>query len=213
MLKKTVEYTDFNDQRASEEVYFNINEAEILDNLDLATELESLQTMLMGPEHELTPAEIKRIVDLVKRFARLAYGVRSEDGKKFRKGDQIWQDFTDGAVYPEFLMSLFRDPNRAFEFLVAVMPKDLQATARAEVERQGIDMSSLDSDAPAAVTNITNVYEQAHGQLPTPEPVRQATGVAEPTDDELLRMNPLDMTNDQMMRAMQVKNARRMQGE
>lgn len=188
MLKKTVVYTDFNDQTQTEDLYFNVMESEILDNLDLEVDLERVTKLVSGEKRELVPDEIRIIVDLVKRFMKLAYGVRSEDGRKFRKSEEIWQDFVSGAAYDAFLMSLFKDAEKAWEFLAGVMPKEIRESAQAEVAKQGLSFES--------------------GQVATPPAVQDAVGVKELSDDELLALSPLEMTQEQMVRAMRIKNER-----
>lgn len=130
MLKQTVKYTDFDDNDAMETLYFNLTKSELADNLNLNEELERLQTDFTGMgKRNLEPHEIQRVLDLVKTFMRLSYGVRSEDGKRFIKTPQQWEEFTQTAVYDAFLFSLFQDPQNAFNFMVGILPKDLRSSA------------------------------------------------------------------------------------
>jgi len=160
MIKETVQYTDYNDVNRTEVVYFNISQSELMDNLNLRADLERIQASLEGPERQLTTEEIQQILDLVKRMMQLAYGVRSEDGLHFRKSESVWDDFKSSAVYDAFIMSLFKNPEKAFEFLVAVMPKELMEQARREMGENVVELPQ-----PAG-----NVFENS----PAPEPERMA---------------------------------------
>lgn len=144
MIKETVQYTDYNEVNRTEVLYFNISQSELMDNLDLREDLEKIQANLEGPERQLTTDEVQQILNLVKRMMRLAYGVRSEDGLTFSKDDEgenkIWRAFKNSAVYDEFIMSLFKNPEKAFEFLVAVMPKDLMEQAHREMGENVVEL-------------------------------------------------------------------------
>lgn len=125
MLKQTFTYEDFNGHQVTEDLYFNLTKVELSENFWLKARVDEVQKMLTGPARDLQPEETFKILEVVKDFMRLAYGVRSEDGKRFVKGDQIWQEFSQSAAYDAFLFSLFESPEKAYSFVFGVMPKDL----------------------------------------------------------------------------------------
>jgi hypothetical protein len=171
MLKETVNYTDYNDVTRTEVLYFNINQSELMDNLNLREDLEKIQASLEGPERQLTTEEVQQILDLVKRMMKLAYGRRSDDGLNFRKTEQIWDDFASSAVYDAFIMSLFKNPEKAFEFLVACMPKELMEQARQEM---GENVVELPQPAGNVFENSPAPEKDATGEPKAPEPERMA---------------------------------------
>jgi len=126
MLKQTFQYTDYDDTVVQETMFFNLTKTELTENLHLKEELEEMSSIIEGENHELTSAEIKKIVELVKTFIRLSYGVRSEDGKRFAKSPEIWTEFTQTAAYDGFLFSLFEDPKRAVAFMSGILPADIR---------------------------------------------------------------------------------------
>lgn len=133
MIKQTITYTDFNDNEQTEDLYFHLSKTDLADNIDLRDELEALPKMLEGEPRELTIPETKRIIEMVKRFMRISYGVRSEDGTRFKKNDEIWEDFTWTAAYDAFLYSLFVNPEKATEFLMGILPADLRSQAEEKI--------------------------------------------------------------------------------
>jgi len=163
MLKETVQYEDYNGVNRTETLYFNINQSELMENLSLSDDLEKIQASLEGPERQLTTDEVQQILNLVKRMMRLAYGIRSEDGLSFDKDDEgenkIWRQFKNSAVYDAFIMSLFQNPEKAFEFLVNCMPKSLMEAARREMGENVVELPQ-----PAG-----NVFENNPDPTPTPE--------------------------------------------
>lgn len=93
MLKQTVTYQDWDDNEVTDTLYFNISKIELMNNLHLQDRIDKLQKMLEGGERQLTPTEVTEILEIVKILMELAYGVRSEDGKRFIKTQEVWQEF------------------------------------------------------------------------------------------------------------------------
>lgn len=140
MLKQTVSYNDFDDNPTQETLYFNLTKTELADNLSLKDDLDAMQETFSQERHELSTTEIKQLIDLVKTIMRLSYGVRSADGKRFIKTEELWTEFTQTAAYDAFLYSLFEDPNKAIAFMTGILPKDVRST----VEQQIGDVSKAD---------------------------------------------------------------------
>lgn len=135
MLKQSITYTDFNDDTCTDTLYFNITKSELYDNLHLEQELESIRKTFEGDKRDLGAEEIKSILNLVKTFMRLSYGIRSEDGKRFAKTPELWTEFTQTAAYDAFILSLFENPENAVNFMTAIIPADLRDQAMAQLEK------------------------------------------------------------------------------
>lgn len=127
MLKQTVQYINFNDEPDSEVLYFNLTKIELSEEVGLQDRLESLKDKLVGEPRELTNDEKTEILDLVKTFVRISYGVKSADGKKHTKSDELWKEFTSTAVYAAFLWSLFSEGGgqKAVDFMLSILPADV----------------------------------------------------------------------------------------
>lgn len=172
MQKHTVQYEDFDGVNRTENLYFNISKSELLENIELKDELLEVHAILdkgAKTDVKLELSEIKKVLDLVKRFAKLSYGIRSEDGKTFRKSQEIWEDFQFSAVYDTWLFELFEKPEKAVSFLVDSLPKDLVEKAATE---QGVDLNQFSERAagaqsePARVNGMTREeMEQALAQM------------------------------------------------
>ena len=121
MLKKTIEYTDYNDVKRKEDFYFNLTKAEIME-MELSTTgglAEMIQKII---DTQDTPQIIKLFKDLVLK----AYGEKSADGKRFIKNDDIRDGFAQTEAYSELFMELATDANAAASFVNAIVPKDLE---------------------------------------------------------------------------------------
>lgn len=118
MLKKTITYTDFDDVERTENFYFNLTEAELVElnySVDGGLE-ERLKRIIESGNHVEILKEFKKII-------LLAYGVKSEDGKRFVKSDEIRNQFEATMAYSNLFMELATDDKKAAEFVNAIIPK------------------------------------------------------------------------------------------
>lgn len=161
MIKKTVSYEGFDGETITEDLYFNFNKAELMD-LELSND-EGFSKKLQ----EVAEAKnVKEVLDVFKEIIIKAYGVRSEDGKRFIKNDKIREEFDGSEAYSEVLFDLLSDPVTAAKFMNGLMPKDLLEKAKAE---SGIDIDKIVSEyeqsrdadkADAPVTELRVVKDE-----------------------------------------------------
>lgn len=120
MLKKTITCKNFNDVETTEDYWFNLTESEILEmQLGTAGGLdESLKQIVAG-------MDLPRMVNFFKDFVLKAYGVKSPDGKRFIKNDEIREAFSQTNAYNKLFMELAFDDVAAAEFINGVIPKDV----------------------------------------------------------------------------------------
>ena len=126
MLKKTINYVDYNGNERTEDFYFNLTEAEILEMEMSQTGglAESIQRIVQAQD---IPAIIKVFKDLVLR----AYGVKSPDGKRFIKNDSLREDFEQTEAYSKLFMELSTNPDKAAEFINKIVPAHMADKANA----------------------------------------------------------------------------------
>lgn len=128
MLKKTIVYTDYNGVERTEDFYFNLSKAELME-MEMTTSgglAESIQRIVAAQD---APAIIKIFKDLVLK----AYGEKSPDGKRFIKSDEISASFAQTEAYSNLFMELATDADAAAKFVNGIIPKDLQEKANSEV--------------------------------------------------------------------------------
>ena len=118
MLKKTITYTDYNGNERKEDFYFNLTKAEIME-MELSTTgglSEMIQRVVAAQDG---PAIIKIFKDLVLR----AYGVKSPDGKRFIKSEELSTEFAQTEAYTEIFMELATNAEAAAAFVNGIVPK------------------------------------------------------------------------------------------
>lgn len=127
MLKREITYEDFNGDQVTETLYFNLTKTEII---ELETSYEGgLQASI---ERIINAQDTKALITEFKRIILLAYGQKSQDGKRFIKSDELREEFSQTAAYDTLFMQLATDDKLAAEFMTGIIPKDV----RQEVEKQ-----------------------------------------------------------------------------
>ena len=120
MLKRSITYEDFNGVEQTDVCYFNISKPEIV---DLETKYEGgLKGML---ERVIEAKDFRTILKEFKEIILLSYGVKSEDGKRFIKTQEMRDAFEQSEAYNVLFMELINDDDVAAEFLKGALPKDL----------------------------------------------------------------------------------------
>lgn len=121
MRKETITYTDFNDVERTEDHYFNISKSEIADMEMSATGgySEMLKRLVQTEDR---PALSK----IFREFILKAYGVKSADGKRFEKSEEISTAFSQTGAYDVLYVRLLSDTKFAIEFINSVFPAEIQ---------------------------------------------------------------------------------------
>ena len=134
MLKKTITYNDYNGNERTEDFYFNLTKAEIME-MELGTTggLAEMLTRIVAAQD--APAIIKVFKDLVLK----AYGEKSPDGKRFIKSEELSTAFSQTEAYSQLFMELATDADEAAKFvngIVPAAPKDDDKSSILELENK-----------------------------------------------------------------------------
>jgi len=116
MLKKTVTYTDYNGVERTEDFYFNLTKAEIME-MELTTSGGLAEMITKIVEAKDGPAIIKVFKDLVLK----AYGEKSPDGRRFIKSVEIADAFSQTEAYSQIFMELATDADAAAAFVNGII--------------------------------------------------------------------------------------------
>lgn len=120
MIKKTIQYVDFNGEEQVEDFYFNLSKAEIAE-MELS-KTGGLSTYIK----RITAAKnSKELVEIFKDLLIRSVGRRSDDGKRFIKNDEIREEFTSSEAYSTIFMELAFQEEAAIEFMHGVVPAGL----------------------------------------------------------------------------------------
>lgn len=121
MIKKTMTYTDYNGVERTEDKYFHLTEAELVE-MELCTEggfVDKVNRIVNAKE---TPEIIKNFKEIILK----AYGEKSPDGKRFLKvnedGKPLYIEFSQTEAYSKLFMELVTDDKAASDFINGILP-------------------------------------------------------------------------------------------
>lgn len=131
MLKKTVTYVDFNDNERTETLYFHLTQTELV---EMAMEMPDGVSDAVGTDpskvDEGAAAKLmdtlggKGILDFIKKLLLKSYGVKSEDGRRFEKSEELSKEFSQTLAFDAIIMELMSNEEAATNFVMAVIPKN-----------------------------------------------------------------------------------------
>lgn len=124
MIKETITYSDYNDNERTEDHYFHLTEAEILEmemsiNGGLTEQIQRIVAAQDAPS----------IIKLFKELILKAYGQKSLDGKRFIKNATLSEEFSQTEAYSQLFMKLATDADAAAKFVNGIMPQKVQDAA------------------------------------------------------------------------------------
>lgn len=130
MLKKTITYTDYNGVDRTEDFYFNLSKAEVME-MELSTAGGLAETL----ERIIATQDGPEIMRNFKQIMLKAYGEKSPDGKRFIKSEELSNNFSQTEAYSTLFVELATDDKAAAEFVKGILPKDMDSIAPDKVEQ------------------------------------------------------------------------------
>lgn len=120
MLKKTIKYTDYNGNERTEDFYFNLTKAELM---EMELSVDSGMTAML--RKIIQTQQNAKLADLFKQLLLKSYGEKSDDGKRFIKSQELRDAFEQTEAYSELYMELATNAEAAIEFVKGIVPNDL----------------------------------------------------------------------------------------
>ena len=140
MLKKLIKYTDYDGRERSENFYFYMSKAELME-MELGT-VGGMQNLI---QLIIDKQDIPKIMDAFKTIILKAYGEKSPDGRRFIKSKELSEAFSQTEAYSNLYMELITDANAASAFINGIVPEDIaRASEEARKERE-----AAEPEAPA----------------------------------------------------------------
>ena len=123
MLKKTITFEDYNGVKRTEDFYFNLSKAEVVE-MEMSTSgglAEMIQNIVKAED---SAAIIKIFKDLILK----AYGEKSLDGKRFVKTDEngnpLYRKFMETEAVSELCMELATDAEAGGKVVNGIRPAE-----------------------------------------------------------------------------------------
>ena len=121
MLKKIITYTDYNGVERTEPFYFNLSKAELMEmELGVTGGMTEMLNKIINAKDG--PSLMKTFKEMIMK----AYGVKSDDGKRLIKSEELSIAFTQTEAYSVLFMELITDDKAAADFVNGIIPNEIQ---------------------------------------------------------------------------------------
>ena len=131
MLKKHVKYQGFDGEIIEEYLYFNLTR---MDAIELSARYES-KDLAAYMDEIVNKKDIVSLYRVLKDIVLLAYGVKSEDGKRFIKNETVKKEFEESLAFAQLIENLHETESALSEFVTGITSQirgmDLNAAAQA----------------------------------------------------------------------------------
>lgn len=157
MFKKEIEYEDFNGQKRKEMFYFNLSKAELME-MELSTQagMEEMIKMLIATKDNA------KIVQTFKDLILKSYGIKSEDGTRFIKRQELREAFEQSNAYSELFMEILSSTDAQVAFINGVVngvnvPEMKEEDAIAKLKELGYDTSRIEESLKASDNKVVSM--------------------------------------------------------
>lgn len=125
MLKRTIEYENYDSIWVKEDFYFNLSQSELTmmemsEDGGLAARLQSIIDKKDG----------KNIMATFRDILLKSYGVKSADGRRFMKSPELSKEFSETSAFDILFTELVTNPEKALEFVQAIIPKEMRQPSK-----------------------------------------------------------------------------------
>lgn len=152
MLKKLIKYTDYDGRERSENFYFNLSKAELME-MELGVD-GGMQQMI---QLIIDKQDIPKIMAAFKRIILKAYGEKSADGRRFIKSDALSEAFSQTEAYSNLYIELVTDAEVAAAFINGIIPEEVSSAVLERRKREEESANKLENkEAEVASDTETN---------------------------------------------------------
>ena len=127
MLKKIITYTDYNGVERTEPFYFNLSKAELME-----MELGVTGGMTEMLDKIIAAKDAPSLMKTFKEMIMKSYGIKSDDGKRLIKSEELSIAFIQTEAYSVLFMELITDDKAAADFVNGIIPNEIQAEVAAQ---------------------------------------------------------------------------------
>lgn len=128
MLKRDITYENFDGEQVTETFYFNLSKPELLE-----LQVEYKQGFVEMIQEIIKTEDTRELVRQFKQLILLAYGIKTPDGKRFIKTEELKQEFSQTGAYNTLFMELAMDDKAAAIFIQGILPRDMAGDFQLQV--------------------------------------------------------------------------------
>ena len=116
MLKQRVKYEGFDGELIEEDLYFNLTR---MDLIELNDRYES-KDMAAYMDKIVKEKNVKELYKVLKDIVLMAYGVKSEDGKRFIKNQTVKDEFAESLAFSQLIEDFHETDTSMSDFVTGI---------------------------------------------------------------------------------------------
>ena len=151
MLKKLIKYTDYDGRERSENFYFYMSKAELME-MELGT-VGGMQNLI---QLIIDKQDIPKIMEAFKTIILKAYGEKSADGRRFIKSPELSEAFSQTEAYSNLYIELITDAEAAAAFINGIVPEDVAQAAMERRAKQNEEATNKEEETKEPVKEENN---------------------------------------------------------
>lgn len=154
MYTKTIPFKDFSGKPRNQPVHFNLSEREVFKLLpELQSVFKWMDTNKEADPRDLGTEEVRDFYNNFEDILLEAWGVPSEDGLHFRKGERY--DFEESALFNATMFMFVNEPQETAKLLEGIMPEGLsEMVKKAAVEDVAAVSGDRAEDQQATISEL-----------------------------------------------------------
>jgi hypothetical protein len=143
MLRRPIKFVDLDGVEREEEFLFNLSKTDLI-----KMEAETEGGLHYRIDRITREKNVAKLIQEIAEIVKLAYGERSDDGKRFVKSPEISKAFSETPAYDALIWELSTSDEAAATFFKGVMPQELEAEVQKLIDQQGIRLPTLPPPPP-----------------------------------------------------------------
>jgi len=122
-----ITYEDYNGNQRTENFSFHLSKAEIIE-MELSTEGGFGERI----QHIVDARDTPTLIKIFKELILKSYGVKSADGRRFEKSEQLSNEFAQTEAFSQLYVKLATDVDAATSFINNIVPRDVAEQVKAK---------------------------------------------------------------------------------
>lgn len=136
----TVSYEDFNGNPRTETLYFHMGESELI---KMEADYDQYGGIAGRLRQVVADRDGKVIVEFVEDLISKSYGIKSGDGLRHEKSEDLRAAFMQGNAYQKIFLELAFNATKAADFVNKVLPVNLSKDVDKILSDQGLTMDDI----------------------------------------------------------------------
>ena len=121
MIKWPITYTDYNGEVVTEDFYFNLNKAELIQ-----MQFKANGSYSSYIQNIVTTRNFSALGEEFRNLILSAYGRKSDDGRRFIKSKELRDEFEQSEAYVSLYVDLINNTDNMNRFVQGVLPADIR---------------------------------------------------------------------------------------